>query len=50
MGRRFKITQTLQTKLKQKILKCILQKKEGVFEDLSTINCKLRIKQSQSKL
>ena len=27
MGRRFKITQTLQTKLKQKILKCILQKK-----------------------
>ena len=24
--------------------------KEGVFEDLSTINCKLRIKQSQSKL
>ena len=29
MGRRFKITQTLQTKLKQKILKCILQKKKN---------------------
>ena len=47
MGRRFKITQTLQTKLKQKILKCILQKKEKQFEALENINCKLRIKKPQ---